>query len=430
MANAYNESQCYLSKVYPMTAGCNQVLDAPAWSAPDADGICEQRLDVGAKSTLRGKRLRRAFSEIPLDPAIWPVDRRELLILWLKSGDTRRKWETLLKLAGHQRHSLAHELLSALLKSGGIMLTEETRGRGHWKVLWVDFLQLAELRHKLGLPDTEAALASLQALSRQPFNNTGLQAAGEALLNLPPVIALARLALLRALDSWISQQRFGTRRDFALFARNGTKSLTAAEWTWLEAQVGLAEFGIERHTPALWLRAPLVLHMPDGYLDLRVIPDCIALTPDTLRSITHITGSIQQWRIVENRTSFERAARQFGDTDAVLWLPGFAPSWWIEAVTHLLEKARAPALIACDPDPAGIDIALIASRIWDTANQPWQPWGMDIATLQNLPSQQTLNKNDYERLQRQLASDLPAVFATLAKWMLDNDCKGEQEGAI
>lgn len=413
-----------------MSAEFNTVLETPVWSAPDADGICKQRLDVGAKSTLRGKRLRRAFAEISHDPAIWPADRRELLMLWLKSGDSRRKWETLLKHAGHQRNSLAHELLNALLKSGWIMLTEETHGRGHWVVLWIEFLQLADLRRKLGLPDAEAALANLQALSCLPFSNTCLQAAGEALFSLPPTIALARFSLLRALDSWISQQRFGTCRDFALFARDGTKSLITAEWTWLEVQIGLAEYGIERHTPALWLRAPVVLHMPDGNLDLRVIPDCIALTPDTLRSVTSISGSIQHWRILENRTSFERAARQFGDTDTVIWLPGFAPGWWLQAITHLLEKAQASALIACDPDPAGIDVALIASRIWDGANLPWRAWGMDIATLQSLPSQQTLNKNDHERLQRQLASDLPEAFATLAKWMLEDNCKGEQEGAI
>ncbi|MGH8468504.1 MAG: hypothetical protein ACREX3_01370 [Gammaproteobacteria bacterium] len=81
------------------------------------------------------------------------------------------------------------------------------------------------------------------------------------------------------MDRWIDEQRFGTRRDFALYARGGTKSLSEAEWDWLDAQLDLAGLGVQRHTPALWLRAPFTLCRGEQCLDLRAVPDCIALTP-------------------------------------------------------------------------------------------------------------------------------------------------------
>mgnify|MGYP001348941980 CR=1 FL=1 len=42
------------------------------------------------------------------------------------------------------------------------------------------------------------------------------------------------------------------------------------------------------------------------------------------------------WRLIENRTSFERSARQRTPDMAVVWLPGFPPGWWQESMRHLL----------------------------------------------------------------------------------------------
>jgi hypothetical protein len=257
-----------------------------------------------------------------------------------------------------------------------------------------------------------------------------LQAAIEALSDLPTSTALVRLELLRALDRWVAEQRFGTRRDFALYARDGTKAISEAEWNWLEAQLDLSGFGIERHTPALWLRAPLLLHTAGGVLDIQAVPDCIGLTPATLFTLTRIEGTIAHWRIVENRTSFERVARQSGTQDAVLWLPGFPPSWWLEAAQRLVALCPAPAIIACDPDPAGIEIALNAATVWESAGLVWQPWGMCEETLKTLPARQSLNDNDRHRLHRLLQADLSPALREFAGWMLAHNLKGEQEGAI
>jgi hypothetical protein len=399
------------------------------WVAPDALGIRTRELDVGAKSTLRGRRLRRAFPDTLHTLGGWPTEWRELLIGWMKGSSSKRKWDTLLSAAGSRRVHLAHELLDALLR-GGWVEVEERRQSGRWLPIWVNFLELPALRHQLGLVDKDALAELFCAEAAYPLQDSRLTSARQSLDGAFTQSSLRRLTLLKALDIWITGQRFGTRRDFSLFARGTTKAIFAAEWEWLERHLDLVELGIEKHSPALWLRAPVILSRGGLSLDLRLVDDCIALTPGTLDSLTGIEGRISCWRLLENRTSFERAARRYGDKDFVVWLPGFAPSWWRQNVAQLLALCPASALIACDPDPAGIEIALQVARIWDKAGLSWQPWGMEVEVLSSLPHCQPLSQNDKEQLQRLLRQSLPASLQALADWMLIHAKKGEQEGAI
>lgn len=399
------------------------------WTEPDARGVCICDLDVGAKSTLRGKRLRRSFSVTPVTLGSWPTAWQELLVDWIRASLPKRKWDTLLLAAGNQRVRFADELLDALL-CGGWVEVEERRQSGRWQTVWVNFLDLAALRHHFGLPDKDALAETFRVESLHTLQDSRLAHAQQSLDAFSPNVALRRLVLLRKLDVWSIEQRFGTRRDFSLFARGTTKAISTAEWEWLERYLDPVEWGIEKHTPALWLRAPIVLLREDLHLDLSLVDDCIALTPGTLNSLTGIKGRIGCWRLLENRTSFERAARRYGNQDLVVWLPGYAPTWWRQSVTRFLTLCPAPALIACDPDPAGIEIALQAARIWDEAGLSWQPWGMDVETLSGLPNCQPLSQNDREQLQRLLQQPLPVSLQVLADWMLIHAKKGEQEGAI
>lgn len=399
------------------------------WALPDVLGICTRDLDVGAKSTLRGRRLRRAFPDTLHTLGGWPMEWRELLIGWIRVSSPKRKWDTLLSAAGSRRVQLAHELLDALLR-GGWVEVEERRQSGRWLPVWVNFLELSKLRNQLGLADKDALAELFCAEAMDALQDSRLTSARQSLNAASPQSALRRLALLRALDAWLTGQRFGTRRDFSLFARGATKAISTAEWGWLEHHLDLVELGIEKHVPALWMRAPVSLRRGNLSLDLRLVEDCIALTPDTLNSLTSIEGRVGCWRLLENRTSFERAARRHGDKDFVVWLPGFAPSWWRQSVAQLVTLCPASALIACDPDPAGIEIALQTARIWDNAGLSWQPWVMDVEVLSSLPNHQTLSQNDKEQLQRLLRQRLPASLRALADWMLIHAKKGEQEGAI
>jgi hypothetical protein len=398
------------------------------WPSPDADGICSRTLDVGAKTTLRGRRLRRAMIADTQVIAIWPAAWRDLLRLWL-DGTAKRRWNTLLERAGNAGFGAAHELLDALLRAG-LIETDESRERGQWKIQQVTFIERAALRAALGLPDTEALRAQLANEIATPPQDARLAPLWAELVDYPPARGIERCALLRKLDIWIAGNRFGTRRDFALFARGTTKAISSAEWQWLETLTDFAAFGIERHTPALWLRAPLTLRLRTGRIDLAAVPDIIGLSPDTLNELEGVDGEIGCWRLIENRTSFERVAREQGGVDGVIWLPGYAPGWWQAAVRLLISCKPAPAHIACDPDPAGIEIALSAGALWRDCGLDWSPWKMEAQDLLQLSARLPLSSHDKVLLEQLTTRDLPHALRGLASWMAAHGEKGEQEGYL
>jgi hypothetical protein len=398
------------------------------WSAPDADGIRVRALDVGAKTTLRARRLRRAKTTDTRVVTAWPAEWRELLLQWL-DGASKRRWNTLLERAGNSGFRVAHELIDALLRSG-LVETDESRERGQWKIKHVTFTERAALSTALGLPDTDALRAQLEDEIGTPPQDARLMPLWAELSNFPPARGLERCALLRKIDAWIADNRFGTRRDFALFARGTTKAVSSAEWKWLETLTNFDAFGIERHAPALWLRAPLTMRFGEKSIDLSAIPDMIGISPATLALLDGLTGDIGCWRIVENRTSFERVAREHGGADGVIWLPGFAPSWWKVSMRRILRYQPVPAKIACDPDPAGINIALDAGAVWQSCGLAWSSWKMDVRELMRLDVRLPLSSHDKVLLEELRTRNLPAALREIAIWMQRHGEKGEQESYL
>ncbi len=395
---------------------------------PTPDGIRIEPLD---QRTVSQKR-RRLREQLPQQLGDIPHEWRDLLCLWVKRGGNSR-WETLAKDAGSNQVALAESLREWLLREGWATVVEQ-RKHGGWWPLRLELRNLPALRFALGLADHddearrwEIARAELELICGEMLSPALL-----VLDEIPVARALARHDLLTALRRWRDAQQSGTHRDFALFARGGTKDITEAEWRWLEETLDLAEFGIERHTPLLLLSAPLLLTLADKQLDVSASPDFAALTPTTLAALTRASGQLSHWLLVENRTSFERAARTRASDTGVIWLPGFPPNWWREAIARLLAHAPAPALIACDPDPAGIVIALSAARLWQTCGLEWQPWKMAAADLAALTTRKTLTGHDRQLLAT-LETDviaLPASLAELAAWMAEHGEKGEQEGYL
>ncbi|GEC96120.1 hypothetical protein ZRA01_21930 [Zoogloea ramigera] len=402
------------------------------WSPPDGDGIRSLRLSDPKRSSLKGKRLRRADpppAGLGLDA--WPADERQLLAEWVRrAGDKSTRHSTLLASAGAARTMLADRLLQRLLQGGAVEI-EESHERGHWWPRLVRFLAPAALRAALGLAEPDAARRAYLEARSQPLGHPALARAAEALDALPPSRGLPRLELLLALDAWSAEQRSGTWRDFALFARGHTKQITEAEKTWLADEVGLADFRISTHTPLLRLKAPSVLSLPGGEIALGAMPDFAALTPASVAAIIAARQPPRVWHVVENLSSFERVARSCAADEGALWLPGYPPSWWQQAVATLLQHLPAPARIACDPDPDGIAIALQAGGLWSAAGLPWQPWRMGPAELLGLPIHRPLDERDRQLLASLGAgAPLPPELAALAETLLQLSGKGEQEGYL
>jgi len=395
------------------------------WSPPDADGVRTCVLYVGALSTLRGKRLRR--SDHIDDAAIrsWPAEWRTLAREWLVGG-SRTSWSAMLKKAGPKRVEIATDLLTASLIAGWIEVEEQRDGGRPWTPRWVSFHHIERLRVALDLPDRDALANERAELLASLTENGEFSEIVGTLTRTSVALAIRRLKLLRALADWQRNQRSGTRRDFSNFAVNDTKGISPADWSWLEAALPLGEYGVEPHTPLLLIRAPLRLQPSGARLD--VAPDFFGLTPATIAATAALEGHIEHWRLYENRTNFERGAKLHGERDGVVWLPGFPPEWWRDAIRSLCRLVPAPLKISCDPDPAGIEIALQAGALWEGLGLPWNPSQMDPQSLSALPARKKLTDDDHSRLDRLLASSLPTPLRQLAEWMQVHGEKGEQEG--
>ncbi len=360
-----------------------------------------------------------------------PAEWRELLARWVRRGGNSR-WETLRNDAGNTHVQMAQDLLNWLLRTGWAAVTEQ-RQHSEWWPQHVELLHLPQLRAALGLRDKDDDAWRWQEIraSLQTLHGTMLAPAIFALDELPVRNALTRHDLILKLHEWQLHERRGTYRDFAQAARDDTKGITTSEWNWLESALDLAEFGIEPHIPLLLIAAPLTLHLPQGQLDLAACADFAALTPATVHAVTAVYGTVKHWQLVENRTSFERVAKQRGTDTGVIWLPGFPPTWWREAVGRLLGLAPATAHIACDPDPAGIAITLKVAELWRERGLTWQPWKMSTTDLASLRVRKPLTEGDKLQLATlQQEPTLPAPLADLLEWMLRHGEKGEQEGYL
>ena len=397
----------------------------------DAYGVCSKPLQAPGSRARVQQRLRRAAALQPQAITVWPADWLALLRGWLGKGSAQSRWPTLLTQAGPQREQ-AEQLVQALLRAGHVELREQHTSRFEppWQIQQLRWLHPASLREALGLPDAEALDASAEAaLAAAPESPTFAEA-WQALAQLPSARIPARAALLHALARWQQEGRHGARADFAHFARGDTKAITSSEWDWLDERLPMETLGVSRHAAVLWLQARFALHGARGVFDLAALPHFMALPVTALAAFERASQPPAQWTLLENRTSFERHARQSAADEAVLWLPGQPPSAWREGFARLLQLAPAPVRIACDPDPAGIDIALAAAAVAQACSVNWQPWKMSAEDLHGLASSKPLNSDDHLRLSRLAQTTLPASLKALVHALIVGGTKGEQEGYL
>jgi hypothetical protein len=389
----------------------------------------ESELLTGASLASPQASRRRFAWEATGVPLELPGAQIDLLLRWLKPNQARRKWSTLLADAGSKDLETAMKLADWLLRHGWSVQYEKRSG-SRWNITWLEFPRLDTLREMFQLPDPKQLANDWASASAYRFDAADIAAAHTALASLPLARRLQRFGLLKSLAIWRDGNRHGTRRDFALLARGDSKGITAAEWNWLAAAVDLEESGIFEHTPHLLVAGPLRLHTAAGIIDLNASADWAALTPETIAASLRSDGLPRVWRLIENLTSFERSARQRAPDMAVVWLPGFPPGWWQESMRRLLVGAPAPAEIACDPDPAGIAIALQAARLWEALNLPWLPFAMRRDDLLAARQRKPLTEHDRQQLAQLIAGKLPPVLRQLAATLLELGEKAEQEAYL
>lgn len=384
---------------------------------------------------LHTKRRRYADSApAPIDtlPATW----RALLAQWLRLGGNNR-WETLIKKAGIAQKSTAETLLDWLLNHGWAVV-DEVRQHGEWWPYRLALREQEKLRQQLGLPDA-VLMATQWQYARQQLQTVveqqpHLQSVIQALEAMPVSRALSRAVLVNALLQWQAEARSGTYRDFALYARGDTKAISSTEWAWLNQQFDLEDVAISPHQPLLYLSADLSLHTKTGRLDLAQAQPFIALPPAVFSTVFAISNNatLRAWVCVENLTSFERVIKERTADTAVLWIPGFAPDWWLSTVSQLLRLCPAPLEVACDPDPAGVRIAQQAIQHWQAHQLEASPWRMGVAELQACKQHKPLGTHDKLQLQSLLETlpELHPALAELVQYMHQTQQKAEQESYL
>lgn len=383
--------------------------------------------------TKRKRRVQGTPEAQPPNPqalATLSDDWRQLLTSCVKNGANAR-WQTWEKIAGLSRKVMLAQLRDWLLKHGWLSVYEEKHS-GEWWAYKLEILHHDALQAALGLTSNDAT-QHLQSLLTQlnGLQHPALQAAIDCLVDMPASRAVVRAQLLLSLHDWQAQNRSGTYRDFALFARGNTKALTSAEWQWLDDYCDLTASQIERHTPLLLIAASVQLHTMQDVINLSAFADFVALTPASVQAVQRMAGHIKRWVLVENRTSFERMVKQRQTDEVVIWLPGYPPSWWRQAVQHLVALNPANVDIACDPDPAGIAIAWQVIQLFEKVSVTASPWQMDIGQLEELASKQALTAYDKQLLSQLLADEnLPSALRCLALHMQQHQQKGEQEAYL
>jgi hypothetical protein len=162
-----------------------------------------------------------------------------------------------------------------------------------------------------------------------------------------------------------------------------------------------------------------------------MLPGAVALTLKQVVRATAFVGEISWWKVVENLTSFERVVKSSAETEGVIWVPGFAPSWWAQSVAHLIAITNAPGKVACDPDPAGLLIASHVGEIWEGRNVPWEPWYMAPSDFEGKGALISLTDRDLGLLRAfsQREHNHPSLVE-LAKWLEEKRKKLEQESFV
>lgn len=394
------------------------------WSAPDERGIRTRVLYVKPKRRISGERHRAAIRAADAGQVVLDDAHRTLLRDLLRRFKGAWRWNRILRVAGEARVELAYSLVSVLLAAGYVDAVERRDARG-WQPYLITPLTRRELQRLAGLPDDESMQASLEVALRYAGETTLTQQLRLQLDTGRIDIRLRRALLLSHLDRWLAEKRTGTRRDFALLATGETKGIEDADWRWLEANDVLEPAGIVEHAPLLLVGGMVSLSYAAGQrLDIAAANGPLGLPAAAL---THVVTapSPTAWVIIENRTVFDRACT-LPATTGLLWVPGHAPHWWLEAVSRLLHCAPAPTIVACDPDPAGIEIAARLLALWEDRGLAWQLAGMDGGALDALPARRALSPWDRDALSR--LSGLPPALESLRQALLDRGAKGEQEG--
>ena len=374
--------------------------------------------------------------------ALLPEQQLKLLKLWLnKSNGNKLKWvQKALKLAtellAFEGVNCAENLVETLLNSGLINVKKRRIASQlqNEELFWTDYERLChELNITTKTVKKNAYQRRWEAAQELTWFNAEMAVVYADLEHENAETADKKLTLLTKLNSWCHQHKKGSQRVFSLFVGEQTKhQITDTNWKWLDTHFDLRACNIFAHSPVIRIAGNLTLKLVNGEINVAGINNFVGIAPETISRAQAILSGATHYRLVENLTSFEHLIETIDLSDTILiWLPGYAPSWWKSAVNRLLDKIPLPALISCDADPHGVEIAYKVGQLWQARQLTWQPCEMTAAVCLSSPHHMPMEQGDLKVANRLLLKkDLPEELRQLLCWCVENGKKAEQENWI
>lgn len=168
-----------------------------------------------------------------------------------------------------------------------------------------------------------------------------------------------------------------------------------------------------------YIKGRLTIKVKDQVIDLSNYGHEIALSSSALLDLQIKEVSVKKVITIENLTTFI----SFNNPEyVILYLGGFHNSVKRKLLTKIYNYNTEMAFYHFgDIDSGGL---LIFEDLVSKTNIPFNPYMMDIATLENHRDYwMKLSQNDKKRLERMI----DGRFAQLVKYMIKNNCKLEQE---
>mgnify|MGYP006932623056 FL=1 len=237
--------------------------------------------DIGVTPKGRNARDLCSSKPVPLTLPLLDADQKALLLRWARSDAQTRKRGALLKEAQTSDISIerAEDLCQKMLNNGWISRREQLAG-GNW--LWesITWRDLPHLQSLMGLSSASQRLQARQEKVGEIVDWLQVRCTTTVVPALDPdlldelsravteleqdkslrlEVLDSRFSLLKSIATWHDSRQEGSRRNFALHARDATKALTAAEWHWLESIFDLERLGIARFAQVAWLAGDIEL---------------------------------------------------------------------------------------------------------------------------------------------------------------------------
>mgnify|MGYP000182477475 CR=1 FL=1 len=242
--------------------------------------------------------------------------------------------------------------------------------------------------------------------------------------------------LLRAIHEIVNNEKEQFVRDFSVRLFGDSKKLKQYEdkiraflyeyGESSEREVSLEEYGIVKTPTYVAIKGEAILYIGGQKLDLSRLNGDISLSTITMEQVEHIDITAKKVVTIENLTSFHT----FNVKDFfAIYLGGYHNNAKRQFLSKVYESNPDKEYYHFgDIDAGGF---YIYEHLLRKSKIPFKPLAMDLETLiKNKAAWKELSQNDRNRIKALLKKASSESYKDVLLFMLDNNCKLEQEAVV